>query len=72
MTDFKFTEKVAVDFAAEKPVKKRGALIEWNGKAQNICAWGKELGISSNTLYGRIFNMGWSVERAFTTKKGGK
>ena len=56
----------------EKPVKKRGALIEWNGKAQNICAWGKELGISPNTLYGRIFNMGWSVERAFTTKKGGK
>lgn len=52
----------------EKLVPKRGALIEWNGKAQNICAWGKELGISPNTLYGRIYKMGWSVEKAFTKK----
>lgn len=50
-----------------KPTPKRGALIEFDGKAQNICAWGKELGISANTLYGRIYKMGWSVERAFTT-----
>lgn len=57
--------------AEEKPVEqlkpKRGALIEFNGKSQNICAWGEELGISANTLYGRIYKMGWSVERAFTT-----
>ena len=52
----------------EKLVPKRGASIEWNGKAQNICAWGKELGISPNTLYGRIYKMGWSVEKAFTKK----
>ena len=51
----------------EKPTPKRGALIEFDGKAQNICAWGEELGISPNTLYGRIYKMGWSVERAFTT-----
>lgn len=51
----------------EKPKPKRGALIEFDGKSQNICAWGKELGISANTLYGRIYKMGWSVERAFTT-----
>lgn len=50
-----------------KPTPKRGALIEFDGKAQNICAWGEELGISANTLYGRIYKMGWSVERAFTT-----
>lgn len=48
---------------------KRGALIEFDGKAQNICAWGRELGISPNTLYGRLYKMGWTVERAFTTKK---
>lgn len=57
--------------AEEKPVEqlkpKRGALIEFDGKAQNICAWGEELGISANTLYGRIYKLGWSVERAFTT-----
>lgn len=51
---------------------KRGALIEFNGKEQNICAWGKELGISANTLYGRIYNMGWTIEEAFTTPAGAK
>lgn len=53
----------------KQPTPKRGALIEWNGKSQNICAWGKELGISPNTLYGRLYKMNWSVEKAFTTKK---
>lgn len=51
----------------EKPTPKRGALIAFNGKEQNICAWAKELGISPNTLYGRIYKMGWTVEKAFTT-----
>ena len=52
----------------EEPLKpKRGALIEFDGKSQNICAWGEELGISPNTLYGRIYKMGWSIEKAFTT-----
>ena len=46
---------------------KRGALIEYDGRSQNICAWGEELGISPNTLYGRLYKMGWTVERAFTT-----
>lgn len=56
-----------------KPAKKghgapkRGALLEYNGKEQNICAWGKELNISPNTLYGRIYKMGWTIEKAFTT-----
>ena len=44
---------------------KRGALIEYNGKAQNICAWAKELGVSANTLYGRIYKLGWPVDKAF-------
>lgn len=47
---------------------KRGALIEYNGKSQNICAWADELGISANTLYGRLYKLGWSVEKAFTKK----
>ena len=56
------------EIEGHKPTPKRGALIEWNGKSQNICAWGKELGISANTLYGRIYKMGWDVEKAFTTR----
>lgn len=53
--------------AGHAPTPKRGALLEFDGKAQNICAWGEELGISPNTLYGRIYKMGWSIEKAFTT-----
>lgn len=51
----------------EQPTPKRGALIEYDGRSQNICKWGEELGISPNTLYGRLYKMGWTVERAFTT-----
>lgn len=50
------------------PTPKRGALIEWNGKAQNICKWAEELGISANTLYGRLYKLGWTVDKAFTKK----
>lgn len=60
-------EKLA-DLKAEvsaKSDRKRGQLIEYKGKAQNICAWAKELGKSANTLYGRIYKLGWSVEDAF-------
>ncbi len=49
------------------PKPGRGAQLEYDGRAQNICAWAKELGISANTLYGRIYRMGWSIEKAFTT-----
>lgn len=49
---------------------KRGALIEYNGKSQNLCAWAKELGISPNTLYGRIYKMGWPIEKAFQNIPG--
>ena len=58
----------------DRPKPKRGALIEFDGKSQNICKWGEELGISANTLDGRIYKMNWPVERAFTTpaRKGGK
>lgn len=50
------------------PTPKRGAQIEFNGKSQNICAWAKELGVSANTLYGRLYKLGWSVEKAFSKK----
>lgn len=51
----------------KRPAPKRGAQLEYDGRSQNICAWAKELGISANTLYGRIYKMGWSIEKAFTT-----
>lgn len=42
-------------------------LIEFNGKSQNLTAWAKELGFKNQTLFGRIYEMGWTVEKAFTT-----
>ena len=50
----------------------RGAQIEYDGRSQNICAWAKELGISANTLYARIYHSGWTVEEAFTTPSKGR
>lgn len=62
-------EKIEINVLEDVvPTPKRGALIAWNGKAQNICKWGEELGISPNTLYGRIYKLGWTVDKAFTTK----
>ena len=62
-------EKIEINVIEDVvPTPKRGALIEWNGKAQNICKWGEELGISPNTLYGRIYKLGWTVDKAFTTR----
>ena len=59
-------------FQETPPEKKtrpgKGAQLEYKGKSQNICAWAKELGISANTLYGRIYKMGWTIEKAFETR----
>lgn len=52
---------------AERKAAGKNAQLEYNGRSQNICAWAKELGISANTLYGRIYKMGWPVEKAFET-----
>lgn len=41
---------------------------EFNGKIQSLTEWSKELEISRKNLYRRIHYMGWTVERAFTTK----
>lgn len=61
------SEDKSKDTPPEKKSPGRGALLEFEGRAQNICAWAKELGISANTLYGRIYKMNWSIEKAFTT-----
>lgn len=61
-------DKKATVETSTKPERKRGIKIEYNGKAQNICAWAKELGVSANTLYSRIYILGWDVEKAFTHK----
>lgn len=45
-------------------------LIEFRGKTQCLTAWSEELGINRGTLNSRIFQGGWSIERAFATPVG--
>lgn len=45
---------------------KKGILITFDGKTQNLAGWAKELKIAYSTLHNRLAK-GWSVEKAFTT-----
>ena len=42
--------------------------IEYMGKTKTLHEWAEYLGIQANTLYYRIYKLGWSVERAFNEK----
>lgn len=41
--------------------------IDFNGERMPIRAWAQKLGINERTLYARLSEYGWSVERAMTT-----
>ena len=58
--------------AVEKPKKTRGKLYEYNGKAQTLGQWSKELNIPLGTLNARIRRMGWTIEEALGTESGSK
>lgn len=72
-------ERDEKSFEAEKPVEKpvapkekksrgaKGKQIEFNGKSMNLNDWAKELGMTRQTLYARLYIQNWDVEKAFTT-----
>jgi len=39
--------------------------ITYDGKTQTLVMWSKELNISRGVLYNRIFDLKWSIEKAF-------
>jgi len=52
---------------AEQARNKRNTrLLEFRGRALVISDWAKVLGVSAKTLTSRIYQYGWSVERALT------
>lgn len=57
------------DTEANKPKESKTTkrTFEYNGKTQSLHAWAKELGITPQTLYGRIVIKGMSVEEAIET-----
>lgn len=53
--------------------KSNNTVLEFEGKSLTLAEWAEKLNIPYHTLYGRIHNYGWSIEKALTTltKKGG-
>ena len=45
-------------------IPKKGAMIEYNGKSQNLRHWAREIGVSTSTLYRRIYKANWPLEKA--------
>ena len=48
----------------------RKYFLEWNGETRHVSEWAEQAGISSDCLLGRIFRLGWTMDRAMTEPKG--
>jgi hypothetical protein len=46
---------------------RRNSPLTYNGKTQNRVMWAREKGLSPDTLYSRLYVLGWSVEKALNT-----
>ena len=53
--------------AAQMRNRRTNHLLTLNGRTQCLQDWANELGFKAQSLYMRIHNYGWSVERALTT-----
>ena len=56
-----------VDMNTQNNNRRDSVIIEYNGKSQTLSQWAKELNINYATLRNRINQLGWSIEKAFTT-----
>lgn len=60
----------SIDKAFETPTDADYRLITYKGKTQSLASWCRELCINYKTMQSRL-RSGWSIERAFETKKRG-
>jgi hypothetical protein len=42
--------------------------FEYKGQKKCLAEWAKIFGINKPTLYNRVYNLGWDIERALETK----
>lgn len=43
-------------------------MVEYQGRTQCVKDWAKEVGIHHNTMWNRLFNLKWPLERAMSPK----
>lgn len=48
--------------------RRNNIIVNFNGNSKTLSEWSKELNIKPPTIYKRLFILGWSIEKAFTTK----
>lgn len=75
-------EKVDLDYTPEnchwasaeeqQNNRRNNRKFEFEGKVQTLSRWAREIGVSRPTLFSRIMEMGWSVERALSTPARGR
>lgn len=56
-----------VDSITNNNNKRSNVFLEFKGEKKTIAEWSRITGISGRNIHKRIFNRGWSVERALTT-----
>lgn len=49
------------------PLKNRQRPVTWQGKTQPLSHWAKELGLHQGVLWTRLYEKGWTIDKAFTT-----
>lgn len=49
---------------------RRNQIVEFGGERHTIAEWARRRGMKLATLYGRLFLMGWTVERALSESPG--
>lgn len=46
---------------------RRNVILEFNGQSMTLPEWAEKINIARGTLYARIFDLKWTVEKALTT-----
>ena len=56
-----------VDKFAQQNNKRNNHLLALNGETKTLSQWSRECGLKITTIYMRVYQYGWSVEKALTT-----